>query len=64
VTPADVGFVGLRSLDAPTGEASWWRASRWKTSIELMRIEDEWSKFWFTDQPSHLTYDRINGKLE
>jgi hypothetical protein len=34
------------------------------TSEDLRQIEDEWSRFWFTDQPSHLTYDRITGGLE
>ncbi len=34
------------------------------TSEDLRQIEDEWSRFWFTDQPSHLTYDRISGTLE
>ena len=35
------------------------------TSEDLRKIEEEWSyPGWFTDQPSHLTYDRISGSLE
>ena len=28
------------------------------------QIADEWQRIWFTDQPSHLTYDRIHGGLQ
>jgi hypothetical protein len=28
------------------------------------QIEDEVERFWFRDQPSHLTYDRIHGGIE
>jgi hypothetical protein len=34
------------------------------TSEDLRVIEDEWSRIWFTDHPSHLTFDRIDGSLE
>jgi hypothetical protein len=34
------------------------------TSEDLRQIEYEWSRFWFTDQPSHMTNDRIHGGLE
>jgi hypothetical protein len=27
------------------------------TAEDLREIEDEWSRFWFSDQPAHLTYD-------
>jgi hypothetical protein len=27
----------------------------------LRDIEDEWRKFWFTDQPSHMTPIRVHG---
>ena len=30
----------------------------------LRQIEQEWKRIWFTDQPSHMTYDRIHGGLE
>ena len=33
-------------------------------SESLRQIQDEWSRFWFTDQPSHMTYDRIHGGIE
>jgi hypothetical protein len=33
-------------------------------SEDLRQIEGEWARFWFTDQPSHLTYDRIHGGIQ
>ncbi len=33
-------------------------------SEDLRQIENEWSRFWFADQPSHMTYDRIHGITE
>ena len=33
-------------------------------SEDMRQIENEWSRFWFTDQPSHMTYDRIQGGIE
>ena len=32
-------------------------------SEDLRAIEDDWDRFWFTDMPSHLTKDRVNGGL-
>ena len=33
-------------------------------SEDLRQIADEWERFWFLDQPSHMTYDRVDGGLE
>lgn len=33
-------------------------------SEDLRQIQYEWARFWFTDQPSHMTYDRIHGGIE
>jgi hypothetical protein len=32
-------------------------------SEDLRQIEYEWRRFWFTDQPSHLTPVRVHGGL-
>ncbi len=32
-------------------------------SENLRQIQDEWERFWFLDQPSHLTYQRIHGGI-
>jgi hypothetical protein len=32
-------------------------------SEDLRQIENEWSRFWFTDQPSHMSYDRLHGGI-
>ena len=29
----------------------------------LRQIKDEWNRFWFTDQPSHLTPIRVHGGI-
>jgi hypothetical protein len=33
-------------------------------SEDLRQIEEEWKRIWFTDQPSHMTYDRIHGGIQ
>jgi hypothetical protein len=33
------------------------------TSENLRQMEGEWSRFWFTDQPSHLTPTRVDGSI-
>lgn len=32
-------------------------------SEDLRQIEYEWERIWFTDMPSHLTPERVNGGL-
>jgi hypothetical protein len=33
-------------------------------SEDLRNIGYEWQRIWFTDHPSHLTYDRVDGGLQ
>jgi hypothetical protein len=33
-------------------------------SEDLRQIEYEWERIWFTDQPSHLTPERVHGGIE
>jgi hypothetical protein len=33
-------------------------------SEDLRQIEQEWMRIWFTNQPSHMTYDRIHGGMQ
>lgn len=33
-------------------------------SEDLRQIEQEWVRFWMSDQPSHLTPDRVHGGLQ
>jgi hypothetical protein len=35
-----------------------------KQSEDLIQIENDWDRIWFTDQPSHLTPERVHGKIE
>lgn len=32
-------------------------------SEDLRQIGNEWRRFWFNDQPSHLTPERIHGGI-
>lgn len=32
-------------------------------SEDLRQIGEEWRRFWFNDQPSHLTPERIHGGI-
>lgn len=34
------------------------------TSEDLRQIQNEWERIWFTDQPSHLTPERIHGGIQ
>jgi hypothetical protein len=34
------------------------------TSEDLRQIEYEWERIWFTDQPSHMTPERVNGGIQ
>jgi hypothetical protein len=34
------------------------------TSEDLRQIEEEWSRLWVADDPSHLSWDRIDGSLD
>jgi hypothetical protein len=33
-------------------------------SEDLRQIEYEWERIWFTDQPSHLTPERVHGGVQ
>ena len=33
-------------------------------SEDLRQIEYEWERTWFTDHPSHLTPERVDGAIE
>ena len=32
-------------------------------SEDLRQIRNEWRRFWFNNQPSHLTYERVHGGI-
>ena len=32
-------------------------------SEDLRQINNEWRRFWFNDQPSHLTFERVHGGI-
>jgi hypothetical protein len=34
------------------------------TSEDLRQIEYEWERIWFTDEPSHLTPERVHGGIQ
>jgi hypothetical protein len=33
-------------------------------SENLRLIENEWERIWFTDQPSHLSPERVHGGIQ
>lgn len=33
------------------------------TSEDLRAVVDEWERFWFMDQPSHMTVTRTHGGM-
>ena len=32
-------------------------------SEDLRQVRSEWGRFWFTDSPSHLTPERVDGTI-
>lgn len=34
------------------------------TSEDIRQIEYEWERIWFTDQPSHMTPERVHGGIQ
>lgn len=32
-------------------------------SEDLRQMHNEWRRFWFNDQPSHLSPERVNGGI-
>jgi hypothetical protein len=32
-------------------------------SEDLRQIQGEWRRFWMNDQPSHMTYQRVDGGI-
>lgn len=34
------------------------------TSEDMRQIENEWERIWFTDEPSHLTQERVHGGFQ
>jgi Mg-chelatase subunit ChlI len=33
-------------------------------SEDMRQITNEWRRIWFTDQPSHMTPERVHGGIE
>ena len=33
-------------------------------SEDLRQIDYEWERIWFTDQPSHMTPERVHGGIQ
>jgi hypothetical protein len=33
-------------------------------SENFRQIQNEWERIWFTDQPSHLTPERVHGGIQ
>ena len=33
-------------------------------SEDMRQIREEWQRIWFTDQPSHMTPDRVHGGIQ
>ena len=34
------------------------------TSEDMRTLEYTWERIWFTDEPSHLTPDRVDGNIQ
>jgi hypothetical protein len=52
-------FINLYSSDPNTRMVQLLNVSE-----DLRVIEQEWMRIWFTDHPSHLTPDRVDGAIQ
>lgn len=34
------------------------------TSEDMRQIQYEWERIWFTDEPSHMTPERVHGGIQ
>jgi hypothetical protein len=32
-------------------------------SEDLRQVQNEWLRFWMVDQPSHMTFERVDGGI-
>ena len=57
------GTAGLRGIEA-TGAKPLDRTEEMLIANETLReLRDEWRKYWYLDQPSHMTYQRVHGGI-
>ena len=35
-----------------------------RVTEDLRTIQEEWERIWFTDHPSHLTPNRVDGAIQ
>lgn len=52
-------FVNAYAPDPPTRMGQLINQSE-----DLRQIRGEWQRIWFTDQPSHLTPERVHGGIQ
>jgi hypothetical protein len=54
-----------KTTNEPKGNEAERRTSELlKQCEELRKIEREWERIWFTDEPSHLTPERVHGGVQ
>jgi hypothetical protein len=56
-----LGATGGCILPAYSGDPPRRTAELLNTSEDLRQLLDEWERFWFLDQPSHMTEYRTHG---
>jgi hypothetical protein len=59
-----VGLAILCMINAYSSDPSMRIKALINQSEDLRQIEQEWSRIWFTDHPSHLTNERVDGGLQ
>jgi hypothetical protein len=63
-----VATMGLANtgclLNIYSGDPNFRMRQLLNNSEDIRQIELEWSRIWFTDQPSHLTPERIHGGIQ
>jgi hypothetical protein len=55
--------VGCFSISAYDSDPNGRMRQVLNQSEDMRQIQQEWNRFWFTNQPSNLTYDRLSGSI-
>jgi hypothetical protein len=61
---AAVGLANQGCFSALGSDPNTRTASLIHQSEDLRQIRGEWQRIWFTDQPSHLTPERVHGGIQ
>jgi hypothetical protein len=61
---AALGFASSGCINAYSANPNVRTQQLINQSEDLRQIGNEWQRIWFTDQPSHMTPERVHGGIQ